>query len=117
LSAEYAANKKELDERSRQWLEKRREKGEAPETDEREREREKQERKSLRLRLFGAPAVDAGEDSGDEDTNSGNDKKGTRQMRALSVLIKKHDGDGDDGDDKEKKRSESTYAQPAHERL
>jgi hypothetical protein len=115
LSAEYAAQKKELDERARQLLEKRREKGEAPEMDEREREREKQERKALRLRLFGGAEASAEGSSDDETTtNSGGDKKGTRQMRALSVLIKKHgddDGDdGDDGDEKEKKRSESTYA-------
>ena len=110
LSAEYAAQKKELDERARQWLEKRREKGEAPETDEREREREKQERKALRLRLFGGAEASAEGSSDDETASNGGDKKGTRQVRALSVLIKKHgDDDGEDGDEKEKKRSESTY--------
>jgi hypothetical protein len=110
LSAEYAAQKKELDERARQWLEKRREKGEAPEMDEREREREKQERKALRLRLFGGAEASVEGSSDDETASNGGDKKGTRQARALSVLIKKHgDDDGEDGDEKEKKRSESTY--------
>lgn len=106
LAEEYKVKKKELDERARQWIEKRREMGEPPESDEQEREREKMERKAKRRLELGSNDE---QESRTESSEAAPEFKIMRPTRSGSVLIKRadEDADTDETENHAKKRSDS----------